>query len=280
MVYTVYVVYTVYIDEVFAVNMAMDLMVLMAVNQVLCYRAGAAQIVRGAALGAAWACVTAIFPQMPLTFKAAGTYGAAGAVMAVTAFGAGAVMAVTAFGVKGIKEIGRAAAGIYLAAVILGGAMMVFEEQLRPGGIFFPLACGLKVLGTPDLSGALMLLGGAASVFGAVCWLRGLTASLLQKKVLCRVTLRQGSRMYVASGLIDTGNRLKEPVSGRPVHVAVREVIEAISPRIQGVTYIPYRSVGGEGLLPAVTLDEIKVEQQGNCYTLARPLVAVVWWLW
>ena len=48
-------VYTVYIDEVFAVNMAMDLMVLMAVNQVLCYRAGAAQIVRGAALGAAWA---------------------------------------------------------------------------------------------------------------------------------------------------------------------------------------------------------------------------------
>ena len=65
-------VYTVYIDEVFAVNMAMDLMVLMAVNQVLCYRAGAAQIVRGAALGAAWACVTAIFPQMPLTFKAAG----------------------------------------------------------------------------------------------------------------------------------------------------------------------------------------------------------------
>ena len=153
---------------------------------------------------------------------------------------------------------------------------MVFEEQLRPGGIFFPLACGLKVLGTPDLSGALMLLGGAASVFGAVCWLRGLTASLLQKKVLCRVTLRQGSRMYVASGLIDTGNRLKEPVSGRPVHVAVREVIEAISPRIQGVTYIPYRSVGGEGLLPAVTLDEIKVEQQGNCYTLARPLVAVV----
>ena len=117
-------VYTVYIDEVFAVNMAMDLMVLMAVNQVLCYRAGAAQIVRGAALGAAWACVTAIFPQMPLTFKAAGTYGAAGAAMAVAAFK-----------VKGIKEISRAAAGIYLSAVILGGAMMVFEEQLRPGGL-------------------------------------------------------------------------------------------------------------------------------------------------
>ena len=105
--------------------------------------------------------------------------------------------------------------------------MMVFEEQLRPGGIFFPLACGFKVLGIPDLSGALMLPGGTASVFGAVCWLRGLTASLLQRKALCRVTLRQGSRMYVAAGLIDTGNRLKEPVSGRPVHVAVQEVIEA-----------------------------------------------------
>ena len=116
-------VYTVYIDEVFAVNMAMDLMVLMAVNQVLCYRAGAAQIVRGAALGAAWACVTAIFPQMPLTFKAAGTYGAAGAAMAVAAFK-----------VKGIKEISRAAAGIYLGAVILGGSFFHWPAVLRYWG--------------------------------------------------------------------------------------------------------------------------------------------------
>lgn len=258
-------VYTVYIDEVFAVNMAMDLMVLAAVNQVLCYRAGAVQIVRGAALGAVWSCVTAIFPQMPLIFKAAGTYGAAGAAMAVTAFG-----------VKGIKEIGQAAAGIYLAAVILGGAMMVFEEQMQPGGLFFRLSCVLRVLGIPDLSGLLMIVGGAAAVFGAACWIRGLTVSLLQKKALCRVTLRQGSRMYTAVGLIDTGNRLREPVSGRPVHVAVREVIEELSPKVRGVTYVPYRSVGGEGLLPAVTLDEIKVEQEGSCYTLMKPLVAVV----
>lgn len=245
--------------------MAMDLIVLAAVNQMLCYRAKAVQIVRGAALGAAWSCVTAIFPQMPLVFKAAGTYGAAGAAMAVTAFG-----------VKGLKEISRAASGIYLAAVILGGAVMVFEEQIRPGGLFFPLSCILKTLGIQDLSGLFMILGGMASVFGAVCWLRGLTASLLKKKALCRVTLRQGTRVYVAEGLIDTGNRLKEPVSGRPVHVAVREVIEALSPKVRGVTYVPYRSVGGEGLLPAVTLDEIKVEQEGNCYTLMRPLVAVV----
>ena len=52
-------------------------------------------------------------------------------------------MAVAAFKVKGIKEISRAAAGIYLSAVILGGAMMVFEEQLRPGGSF---SIGLTVL--------------------------------------------------------------------------------------------------------------------------------------
>ena len=76
-----------------------------------------------------------------------------------------------------------------------------------------------------------------------------------------------GQQDVCGGGLIDTGNRLKEPVSGRPVHVAVQEVIEAVSPRVRGVTYI-LRSVGGEGFLPAVTLDEIKVEQQGNCYTL------------
>lgn len=245
--------------------MAMNLMVLAAVDQVLCYRAGAVRIVRGAALGAAWACVTAIFPEMPPVLKAAGTYGAAGAAMAAAAFG-----------LKEIKEIIRAAAGIYLAAVILGGAIMVLEEQMRPGGLLAGLSCGLKRLGIPDLSGVLMISGGAAAVFGAVCWIRGLTASLVQRKTLCRVTLRQGNRIYTATGLIDTGNRLKEPVSGRPVHVAVREVMEKLCPRVKGVLYVPYHSVGGEGVLPAVTLDEIKVEQEGSCYTLIRPLVAVV----
>ena len=84
-----------------------------------------------------------------------------------------------------------------------------------------------------------------------------------------------GQQDVCGGGLIDTGNRLKESVSGRPVHVAVQEVIEAVIARVWGVTYTTLPQCGRRRFLPAVTLDEIKVEQQGNCYTLMS-----LWWLW
>jgi len=261
------VVYRVYIDEVFAVNMAMDLIVLTVVNRVLCYRAKTAKLVRGAALGAVWACVTAVFPGMPFICRAAGTY------LAV-----GALMAVCAFGIRRIREVFRAVAGIYLASVILGGVMMVFAEQMGPGGVLEGAARILneeRILGRPVGTWCFLVLGGAAFSFGAARWIRGLADSFHRKKALCRVTLRQGDKTLTTAGLIDTGNRLREPVSGRPVHVAWRGVMEELCPKVKGITYVPYRSVGGEGLLAAVTLDEIKVEQEGTCYTLIKPLVAV-----
>ena len=115
--------------------------------------------------------------------------------------------------------------------------MMVFEEQLRPGGIFFPLACGFKVLGIPDLSGALMLLGGTASVFGAVCWLRGLTASLLQRKALCLSLIHISPLLPLLLPDLDR----EQEASALPLQLPLRhqlqpaatEAIQLLRPRIR-----------------------------------------------
>ena len=50
-------VYTVYIDVVFAVNTIMDMMVLTILNRVLSYRTTKRRILAGAVIGGIWSCV-------------------------------------------------------------------------------------------------------------------------------------------------------------------------------------------------------------------------------
>lgn len=62
-------VYRVYIDVIFAVNLFMDLAVLAMLNRLFSYRADLKHMIRGAVLGAVWACVLAVFPETPLLLQ-------------------------------------------------------------------------------------------------------------------------------------------------------------------------------------------------------------------
>ena len=73
-----------------------------------------------------------------------------------------------------------------------------------------------------------------------------------------------------------TGNRLREPVSSQPVHVAAAGVMKQLCPSVKGVVYVPYQSVGtSRGILPAVFIDRMEIEQEGGRYSLEKPLIAI-----
>ena len=105
--------------------------------------------------------------------------------------------------------------------------------------------------------------------------IRRMVRDMARRRDMCRVVLQFGDRREEVSGLIDTGNRLREPVSGCPVHVAEAELMERLCPAVQGVIFIPYRSVGGQGMLPAVFIDAMEVRQEKESWHIARPLIAV-----
>ena len=128
--------YRVYIDVIFAVNLFMDLAVLAMLNRLFSYRADLKHMIRGAVLGAVWACVLAVFPETPLLLQMFGTYVAVGSLMAVTAYG-----------IRSRKELIRAVGGIYLISVVLGGVMLALSEsslgrEVANWMIFHPLFSG------------------------------------------------------------------------------------------------------------------------------------------
>ena len=67
-------VYTVYIDVVFAVNTIMDMMVLTILNRVLSYRTTKRRILAGAVIGGIWSCVVSLVPGLPAAVEILGMW--------------------------------------------------------------------------------------------------------------------------------------------------------------------------------------------------------------
>ena len=78
-------VYTVYIDVVFAVNTMMDMAVLVILNRVLAYRTTKGRLLAGAMIGGVWSCVVSIYPGLPAAMTGFVTYVAATAIRLLTA---------------------------------------------------------------------------------------------------------------------------------------------------------------------------------------------------
>ena len=81
-------------------------------------------------------------------------------------------------------------------------------------------------------------------------------------KASVKVQIKNGQKTWEGRGLIDTGNSLKEPFSGKPVHIVSKEVAEAVAAERRHCMAIPYRSMGNPcGILNGYRVDEITAGQ-------------------
>ncbi len=87
------------------------------------------------------------------------------------------------------------------------------------------------------------------------------------------VTVEEGENTYELRALYDTGLHLKEPFSGVPVIVAKRTALQTALPTggdeplmasAARLRLVPYRTVGGEGLLPAFAPKRVTVRSLGD----------------
>lgn len=173
---------------------------------------------------------------------------------------------------------GRLSAGIYYALLILfymlADLIMVFYTY-RVWHVKM-LFCSMTCL----LSGTL-LLGGAITVVDRVCGLQsgflvvGCSYAILwirhrwnnrvrayEQSGLCEVMLTIGNKQKKVIGFVDSGNRLREPISHSAVCVAEAEVLDDLLDwnAIERIRVIPYRSVGREnGILKAYRTDRLDI---------------------
>lgn len=77
--------------------------------------------------------------------------------------------------------------------------------------------------------------------------------------------------------LIDTGNCLKDDITGKPVSIIDKKVAEELyeGNDLTGIRYIPYHSIGkAEGVMPLITLDGMYVCRKEKEW-IEKPLAAI-----
>lgn len=229
--------YELYIDSLFLINFVMNLYLLELVNRTFLRTATRRRVVLGAALGAALYLVP-FFLGGPAWLRTALGFGAAAAGM----------IGVT-FRVRSFKTFCRIAERLFLYSFLFGG-ILLFLLRLLPGLRRYLV----NVFG---------LLGMGALVYAEVSRIldrRG------KSQNLCRVVLvGKGARITVEA-LIDTGNGLVEPISGKPVSILERSVFEGLwmDGKPAGYRVIPYHSIGRKkGILQGFPIPEIQLEVDG-----------------
>ena len=188
------------------------------------------------------------------------------------------------------------------------------ERLLRVGALFLVLSCafggGLLLLTRMDSTGgsSLGILGPSLGMRGiliaaALCYgglsllLGGQFSHRGPKGELTWLTLTHRERTVRLLALRDTGNTLRDPITGRPVVVAEGKKVGVLVPELSGLDpsalsdpvalmgrlegveglrlqLLPYRAVGVErGLLLALRLDRAEVGGQvwRNCLTALSP---------
>lgn len=161
---------------------------------------------------------------------------------------------------------------------------IAFEPGTWGRGIFFLMVSVLCFGGTVEALLTMVPLGMIAASLVSWILLRGIwrwyqkSRRKMEREVPLLLTWKEKTIEAVA--LVDTGNRLREPASGRPVSIlekdSARELLGSGWEERKGFLLIPYHSIGRDlGWMQGVVLDRmIILTPEGECQ-VKNPVFAI-----
>ena len=247
-----FVYYEIFIDVFFVTNMVMDYFLLRLINRILKCSATHARSLAGGAFGAL-ALSLSIAAGLPFR-RILNTILVHVVINTI----------MVKFGCK-IKDWHKLLQGLlllYLASFLTGGVLSVMKRYFSCPGLW-----GFLFLAATSY----LIITAAVLLYTR---LKGKGTNLYE------VVLYAGSNCREVKGFCDTGNRLRDTLTGKPVSVVkgreLRELLknEELTPFYPH--YIPFRSLGCDGgVILAVTLDSLTIKNGRRSRTVRHPVVAL-----
>lgn len=237
--------YEVYIDVLFMVNFMMDYLLLLITRRLLSCPAGYGRICAGAAVGSFLTCLVVAI-QIPAFIK-----------LFLFHFVINVLMIRTGLKVKFGREFLKAYVMLYIGGFLLGGVFEYLHQYVRAVSLFFVLAAGSYYL----VLGCMKVLS----------WMQRF------REYHCSVELYLGASKNTVEAFIDTGNSLRDEVTGCPVCVIEKKSAGFLlnaGPEAK-LHYIPYHTVGkSAGILPVLRIDKMCVKREKD-YWIERPVIGI-----
>ncbi|WP_455503681.1 sigma-E processing peptidase SpoIIGA [Blautia sp.] len=258
--------YDVYIDIVFLTNLLMDYLLLRIVGKLFLRKRNRGRILLAAAIGALFSCLIlyvlpdGIFPVKVLLHG-----------------GCAWIMLVLGLDLKKNGLLVKALVTVYLMAFLMGGLMEAAPVKNMTLIRFLVMALGAY-------------MGLDALIY--------LSDSFRARwKNIYPVTLSYQGNVQQFFGLLDTGNLLVDPMNQKEVFVIKPEVLEAMMPEekadrlrhikenpgeLEGTEltdlhphFLPYQTIGEEGVMLAVVLEDLCIHTPREVIHVANPVLAL-----
>ena len=253
--------YEFYLDLYFLENLMMNFFVLQMTGHVTRSRKPVWKVMLIAAAASLAACVMILLPVHRHVFLSA-----------TLSFFSGCAMATAGCGNRNQKETKHAVTVFWMLTFVMGGIWQFFIQIL-------------------DMAFFCAIPAGYATVW--MIWRFG-NQKRKNRQYLCDVKITHHKREVQIKALLDSGNQLQQPGSGRPVHIldvsVVRQLLDEEelqelecmirleSPKTGTgtFTYIPFRTIGNDhALMPMLVLETLHIKHGESAWNTKQNLAAV-----
>lgn len=183
-----------------------------------------------------------------------------------------------AFNSKVLKNFLKEVLIFYLTSFTFGGVTFALLYFISPGDILFQNG---TLVGIYPMK--MILIGGLIGFLIIIISFKSIKNKIAKKDMLCNIEITFNNQAININAIIDTGNFLKEPLTGNPVIIVEKEVLKNIIPAdilkdlnniITGSAYIknkymskirliPFSALGTEnGILLGIKPDNFKINYQ------------------
>lgn len=243
-----YMKYVIYIDVFFCVNLVMDFLILKLVSLYIKPQTTYIRCILGAILGSAFGVLSLLISYENIIWHMLFSYIFIAVAMVVGTFGLGTR-----------RELIKRCIVLYVVTIFLGGLINLLYSYTYMGVFLQNLFLGLR-----NTTNILWMIG--ATFFTYICLKALVRIAKRNSKtnMLVAVKLVHKGKERLLTGLIDTGNSLREPYTGKPVHIVCEETISSLLEsqdlHTERFKLVPFTSVGkNHGLIKVITIDELWV---------------------
>ena len=195
------------------------------------------------------------------------------------------IMVYVAFNPKEIKILGKELLLFYLTSFLFGGVAFALIYIIKPQEIL--MKDGL-FLGTYPLK--TVFIGAIVASIILIAGFKVVKSKISKKDMYCKITIKLEGKQKEINVMIDTGNLLKEPISGMPVIVVEHTELYGILPKeilnnlekilggdlsnipeeiknsyITKLKVIPYSSLGKQnGMLLGIKAEQVIIHKEDD----------------
>ena len=219
----------IYLDLVLLLNFGFDLILLLSVSIILKRNVLFRNILLGSLLGS----ISVIFLFLNITSLELFIY------KIITSL----VMVIVSFNYKNIKYTLKNIGYLYMNSIILGGFLYLLNIEFsykNKGIVFYNNGLSINFVFLIILSPIIIYI-----------YIKQIKEIRLNYSLYYKVNIYYKNKVYKLNGYLDTGNKLIDPITKKPVVIVNKNIIK----KVDKYRFIPFRTIEGDGIIRCISAD-------------------------